>query len=215
MRNRSRAVAWIQPTYRPQEEKRRRVGTRPQLLFRALLALPFLATLAAAQDVPRAQVFAGYSYLYFDGNPLGLPNSKSLNGYTFSPAFNITHRFGIVAEISGQYSPTVNFRDLAFGGQALFPHGKMLFFVHGLLFDARTFVSIGAGAGNTSRAFIGGGGMDYPLSPRFSWRTLEVDYVRSNLFNTGQNNVRLSTGIVYNWKTIRHRSHKPQSQPAP
>jgi hypothetical protein len=197
--------------------KRSPAGTRGRLFpfLRALLALPFLAVLATAQDVPRVQVFAGYSYLYFDGAALGLPNSKSLNGYTFSPAFNITHRFGVVAEISGQYSPTVNFRSLTFGGQALFPHGKMLFFVHGLFFDARSFVSIGTGDGNTSRAFIGGGGVDYPLSSHFSFRVLQVDYVRSMLFNKDQNNVRLSTGIVYNWKTIRHRGHKPQSQPAP
>lgn len=170
---------------------------------------------AAAQDVPRLQVFGGYSYLHFDSQPLGFSNSSNLNGYTFSPAFNITHRFGVVAELSGQYGPHVNLRDLMFGGQALFPLGKKLFFVHGLFYDARSFVNIGTGAGSTSRAFVGGGGMDFPLSPRFSLRVLQVDYVRSKLFKADQNNVRISTGLVYNWKTIHRKRHKAPGTPAP
>ena len=181
-----------------------------------LFVIPLLlGSLAAAQDVPRAQVFGGISYLHFDSEPLGFSNYSNLGGYTFSPAFNITHRIGVVAEISGQYGPHVNLRDLTFGGQALFPRGNKLFFVHGLFFDARSFVSVGTGAGSTSRAIIGGVGMDLPLSPRFSLRVFQVDYVRSMLFNTDQNSVRVSAGLVYKWKTIHHRGHKAPGTPAP
>jgi len=190
---------------------------RPRTKIQALLwVIPMLlGCLAAAQDVPRAQVFTGLSYLHFDSEPLGFASYSNLGGYTFSPAFNITHRFGVVAELSGQYGPHVNLRDLAFGGQALFPRGKKLFFVHGLFFDSRSFVSIGTGAGSTARAYIGGIGVDYPLSPRFSVRVFQADYVRSTLFHTDQNNVRISTGLVYNWKTIHHRRHKAPATPAP
>jgi len=196
-------------------EQRGKSGRKIQTWFYAAALVLILGSPAIAQDVPRAQVFAGYSFLYFDSEPLGFSNYSKLNGYTFSPAFNITHRFGAIAEISGQYGPNVNFRDLAFGGQVLFPRGNKLFIVHGLFFDARSFVSIGTGAGSTSRAVVGGVSMDIPLSPRFSWRVFQADYVRSMLFNTDQNSVRVSTGIVYNWKTIHHRGHKAPSTPAP
>jgi hypothetical protein len=37
--------------------------------------------------------------------------------------------------------------------------------------------------------------LDYKLIPHIAWR-LQGDYVRSTLFSTTQNNVRISTGIV-------------------
>lgn len=211
MRNRPAAVPCVRL------EQLREQNKRPGRNIRALLwVMPILlGCLAAAQDVPRAQVFGGISYLHFDSEPLGFANYSNLGGYTFSPAFNITHRFGVVAELSGQYGPHVNLRDLTFGGQALFPRGNMLFLVHGLFYDARSFVSIGTGAGSTSRAYIGGIGMDYPLTPRFSVRVFQADYVRSTLFHTDQNSVRISTGLVYNWKIIHHRRHKAAGTPSP
>ena len=211
MRHRSAAVACVRPEQFPQPSERVR-----RKIQRLLYLIPLLlGSLAAAQDVPRAQVFGGISYLRFDSQPLGFSNYSNLGGYTFSPAFNITHRFGVIAEISGQYGQHINFRDLTFGGQALFPWRNKLFLLHGMFFDARSFDSLGTGAGSTSRAIIGGGAMDYPLSPRFSWRVLQVDYVRSMLFHTDQNSVRVSTGLVYNWKTIHHRRHKAPATPAP
>lgn len=196
----------------PQERLKRSPRPSPRPIFFLAWFFLFAPALTTAQEVPRAQVFAGYSYLYLDAKPLGLPDSKNLNGYNFSPAFNITHRFGVVGEVSGQYNSVVNFRDLAFGGQFLFPwREKELFFAHAMFFDARSFISLGAGAGNTSRAIIGGAGMDYPLSRRFSWRVLQVDYVRSMLFHNNQNNVRLSTGIVYQWRSIHYARHKKDS----
>ncbi|HUJ94224.1 MAG TPA: hypothetical protein VLW84_03090 [Terriglobales bacterium] len=217
MRKRFAAVLRITAKSLVERNRRKNAGIPGQgLRFLLQFVLVFAAASAGAQDVPRLQVFGGYSYLYLDGKPLGLPNSRNLNGYTFSPAFNITHRFGVTAEIAGQYNSVVNFRDLAFGGQFLFPYGeKHLFFARALFFDARSFVSLGAGAGNTSRAIIGGVGMDYPLSTRFSWRVLEVDYVRSMLFNTNQNNARVSTGFVYHWKTIHYSRHKKDTGTSP
>src|SRR5216683_551554 len=41
---------------------------------------------AVAQDMPRVQIFGGYSYTRFDSPSFGFANPSNLNGYTFSPA---------------------------------------------------------------------------------------------------------------------------------
>src|SRR5439155_22567884 len=70
---------------------------------------------ARAQDMPRLQIFGGYSYTRFDSKSFGFTNNTNLNGYTFSPAYNLLYGFGVVAELSGQYGSKLNFRDLAVG----------------------------------------------------------------------------------------------------
>ncbi len=61
-----------------------------------------------------------------------------------------------------------------------------------------------AGAGDGAIAFASrvGGGIDVPLSPRFSIRALELDYdvtTFSNSTNDHQNNLLVGAGIVYRW----------------
>src|SRR5216684_3402857 len=70
---------------------------------------------AVAQDMPRVQIFGGYSYTRFDSPSFGFANPSNLNGYTFSPAYNLLYGFGVVAELSGQYGSKLNLRDLAVG----------------------------------------------------------------------------------------------------
>jgi hypothetical protein len=187
---------------------------RPNLaaiLFLFLIGLSILRS--SAQDTPRVQLFAGYSYLRFDSTAFGFANASNLNGYSLAPAFNITHGFGVVAQLSGQYGAKLNLRDLTFGPQLLFPRERKLFFAHLLIGEARTFVSVGTGAGDTVRSFAGGGGMDLDLSPRFAWRVFEADYVHTSLFAGTQNNVRISTGLVYHWHSIKKPGHRrPQTQ---
>jgi hypothetical protein len=149
----------------------------------------------------------------FDSPAFGFANASNLNGYSLASAFNITHGLGVVAQLSGQYGPDLNLRDLTFGPQFLFSRNRELFFAHLLIGDARTFVNVGTGAGDTARSLAGGGGMDLDLSPRFAWRVFEADYVHTSLFGGTQNNVRVSTGLVYHWHSIRKPGHRrPQTQ---
>jgi hypothetical protein len=48
---------------------------------------------------------------------------------------------------------------------------------------------------NSSFAAVGGG-FDYKVLRLIGWR-LQADYVYTNLFSPKQNNVRVSTGIVF------------------
>jgi hypothetical protein len=163
---------------------------------------------AAAQDMPRVQVFGGYSYTRFDSPSFGFASPSNLNGYNFAPAYNLIRGFGIVAELSGQYGSKLNLRDLAVGPQILYPRGKLTFIGHLLIGDSRSLVRVGFGEEDTARAVILGGAMDYDLTPRFAVRVFQVDYLHTTLFSVTQNNVRFSTGLIYRWGAIKKKRHR-------
>src|SRR5260370_687300 len=62
---------------------------------------------ALAQETPRVEVFAGYSYLhasFADGiTPLSTGFHGNLNGWNGSVAFNAIRRLGVVAGFVGCY----------------------------------------------------------------------------------------------------------------
>jgi hypothetical protein len=184
-----------------------RTATVILVLMLAGVSLP-----AVAQDIPRVQVFGGYSYTRFDTKSFGFSDQTGLNGYNFSPAFNIANGLGAVAELSGQYQSQTNLRDIAAGPQFLYPRGQKLFFAHLLFGQARTFVRVGNGEGDTARAVAFGGGMDWDVSPRFAVRVFQVDYLHTNLFQTTQNNLRFSAGLVYHWGSIGKKGRRAPAQ---
>jgi hypothetical protein len=166
---------------------------------------------SVAQEMPRVQVFGGYSYTRYDTPSFGFSSPTGLNGYTFSPAYNVIRGFGVVAELSGQYTTNRNLRDIAAGPQFLYPRGKMMFFAHLLFGEARSLVQVGGPQKDSSRVITVGGGMDYDISSRFALRAFQVDYLHTTLFSTTQDNFRVSTGLVYRWGSIKktHRTLAP------
>jgi len=179
--------------------------------FLLLLLTIGTARPSRAQEMPRVQVFGGYSYTRYDTPSFGFSSPTGLNGYTFSPAYNVIRGFGVVAELSGQYTTNRNLRDVAAGPQFLYSRGKMMFFAHVLFGEARSLVQVGGPREDTARVTSLGGGLDYSISPRFAVRAVQVDYLRTNLFNTTQDNFRVSTGLVYRWGAIKktHRTLAP------
>ena len=187
-----------------------RLDAIPGMAAFLLLLLVFgAAGPTAAQDTPRVQVFGGYSYTRFDSPSFGFSNPSGLNGYNFSPAFNLIRNFGVAAEVSGQYGSNLNLRDIAVGPQFLFPKDKALFFGHVLIGSARSLVRVGNNEEDTARAVALGGGMDFDLTSRFAVRVFQVDYLRTTLFSQTQNNLRFSTGLVYHWGRIKKGHRAP------
>ena len=166
---------------------------------------------SAAQEMPRVQVFGGYSYTRYDTGSFGFSSPTGLNGYTFSPAYNVIRGFGVVAELSGQYKTGANLRDIAVGPQFLYARGNMLFSAHLLIGEARSLIQVGGPQEDSARVVSFGGGLDYSLSPRFAVRAFQVDYVHTSLFKTTQDNLRFSTGLVYRWGKLKktHRTLAP------
>lgn len=183
-----------------------RRGAALVLLLAVFAPLP---SRAQQQTVPRLQLFGGYSYLRFNSQTFGFANASGLNGWNVAASGNLFYNFGVVAELSGQYGAHFNLRDLAIGPQFLFPHGKYIFFGHALFGKARTLVRQGTGAEDTQRAYEFGGGIDRKFLSRFDIRIIQADYLHTSLLQQSQNNIRLSTGIVFHWGTIREKGHRP------
>src|SRR5438046_5066210 len=80
-----------------------RRGTSNAILLLILLYVTTLSTFSVAQQIPRVQVFGGYSYTCFDSPTLGFANRFNLNGFNISPAFNFQYGFELQMEFSGQY----------------------------------------------------------------------------------------------------------------
>ena len=173
------------------------------------------ATAQTAQEVPRLQIFGGYSYLHFDSKTFGFASGSNLNGWNGSVAWNINRNFGGIAELSGQYNSQLNLRDFAVGPQFLLPRGNKIFFAHVLFGKGRTFINEGGGVGDTQRAYVAGGGVDFSFRHRLDIRVVQADFVRTELLEHTQDNFRISTGIVYRWGGIRRVKHRPPNTQAP
>lgn len=174
--------------------------------FAVIACTLFLAELCAAQIPTSGNVFVGYSYY----NTRITPNRTSLNGWEASLEGKVFPFVGIVADFSGNYgsytvavpgspcptsgcpSGVTNVHNILFGPRVSVPAGKWRPFGEVMFGVSRAGTGFSS---DTSFATAIGGGLDYrifrPLAGRF-----QLDYVHSHLFNTGQSNVRLSTGLV-------------------
>src|SRR5437870_13833845 len=80
-----------------------RRGTSNAILLLILLYVTTLSTFSVAQQIPRVQVFGGYSYTRFDSPTLGLAIRSNLNGFNISLAFNLAYGFGVKLVLTGHY----------------------------------------------------------------------------------------------------------------
>jgi outer membrane immunogenic protein len=176
------------------------------------LSLVLLATVAAAQDYPRAEVFGGYSYLHTSFAGTGLSHPAGGSG---SVTVNLNDWFGIAGDFGGYhhaagggacgecsvgstivsylFGPKVAYRRNA----AFTPYAQALFG------GVHQTVHIG---GNTNSgngfAMAMGGGFDLKTGRHLAIRLVQIDYLLtkfSNDVSNRQNNVRVSTGIVFRW----------------
>jgi len=166
-----------------------------------LLAVVLLGSLLAQaqQDASKFDLFGGYSY--FSGSTSGANGRFSLNGWNAQGSYNFTRWLGGTADFGGYYGspfrlssndytflfgPTINVRT---------PH--ITPFVHALFGVDRFHTTlIGGSVTNSAFAMALGGGADIPVKGIFSIRAGQLDWLRTNHFNNGQNNFRFSTGVV-------------------
>jgi hypothetical protein len=157
-----------------------------------LLGVLFVALLPAAAQDDKVEVFGGYSYMRLRGGA-----DVNLNGWEASGQYKFRDWIGGVADFDGHYgSPSgvgTSVYSYLFGPQVSLP-SKVSPFAHVLLGGAH--FSAG-GIGNSSFAMAIGGGMDYEINQKFSWRIIQGDYLMTRFFSQTQNNGRLSTGIIF------------------
>lgn len=166
-----------------------------------------LASLAAAQMRPAGNVFFGYSYYNTNLSSIDRANA---NGWEASLEGKVVPWVGIVADFSGHYgsqnfvlfcpggpcsvNQNINEHNVLFGPRVWAPMGKVRPFAEAMIGVGH----VNANAAGTDTAFATalGVGFDYRLIPTVAWR-FQGDYVHTRFFGTGQDNARLSTGIVF------------------
>jgi opacity protein-like surface antigen len=174
----------------------------PCIRTRLLLCLFAFSVVGFTQEYPKAEVFAGYSYLNVDTN--GLSPRQNANGWEAGLSGNFTRLFAAEFEGAGHYrtisgvavhdysylaGPRLNIRPL---------------FIHALIGGDHLNGSIsGLSASQDSLAGAFGGGVQWKVSGNWSVRA-STDYVfsRHNLLggpSVTQNNFHAGAGIVYSF----------------
>jgi len=179
-----------------------------------LAFLSFFGVAAQAQDIPKFDIFAGYSYVRENPSTPKV-GSYSLNGGSASVAYNVNSWLSGVADFGGyhngsilgthtdgtlstyMFGPRVSFRRV----RRMTPFAQALF---GVAHESGSLSGSTTTTINSNNAFATsiGGGVDYSLSHRFLLRPLQVDYLLTRFSETGlgtqsQNNLRVSTGVVF------------------
>jgi len=174
-----------------------------------LLSLLLLATLtAAAQDNPKADVFFGYSYVRANPNTPGA-SGFNLHGGSASVAYYPSSSLGIVGDFGGYHVGSIsgttvnsNLYTYLFGPRFAY-RGKVTPFAQALFGGAHlTGSALGTPLQN-SFAMTAGGGVDVNATDHVTIRLAQAEYLLTRFREIGprvnQNNLRLSTGIVFRW----------------
>jgi hypothetical protein len=175
-----------------------------RIIAGAVLLISFSNVLCA--QVPKANVFVGYSFMSAD-----VPGSfqrQNLNGWEASLDGKVLPFLGIVADGGGYYGTTAIPVCPVAPGIACFPvNGNVhtaLFgprvsaSIHGIRPFAHVLIGLGALSGVNSDVSLAsgyGGGVDFKIAPIIGWR-FQGDYIHTHFSGDSQGHGRLSTGIV-------------------
>ena len=182
-----------------------------KLMVSLLAVFSLFGVSAHAQDTPKFDVFAGYSYVRNNPSTSGV-GSFSLNGGSASVAYNANSWLSGVADFGGYHSGNIlntgasgTLSTYLFGPRVSVRHfGRVTPFGEVLFGVARADASVAGTTSGSDNAFAMtvGGGVDYKLTDHFAVRPVKVDYLMTRFSPAGtaantQNNLRVSTGIVF------------------
>lgn len=171
----------------------------------AAVALTLFAVTSRAQDVPKADVAVGYSYLHFNGS--GGASGINNNGLSGSVAFNATSVLGIVADFGFYHGSVsgvgINSESYTFGPRfSMRRSDKFTPFVQAL-FGGGHLNSITVGGVTVPSvnafAYSFGGGTDIGIAKggKIALRP-QFDYIGLRNNGSTTNTERFGVGIVFN-----------------
>jgi peptidoglycan-associated lipoprotein len=177
-----------------------------------LLAFVSLTGTAFAQDTPKVDIFAGYSYVRENPSTNGA-SGFNLHGGSASIAYNANHWLSGVADFGGYHGNNLlgtgidgTVSTYLFGPRVAYRHYERVTPFAQVLFGVAHASGSGFGVSSSDNAFAMtvGGGVDVKLTHRFSWRPAQVEYLMTRFSETGtsnqtQNNLRASTGFVFHF----------------
>ena len=179
----------------------------------ALSSALLLMTISASAQQPvrglkhgmTVELAGGFAHTQFNTGPSGYPN---MNGFFGSVGVNILPWLQVQADASAQYGSVTGANTRIYGNH----FGPRIFYRP---FRSTTFVTFGEFLAGGSRldlnvngtsggkfsengfSFKAGGGVDWHISPHWSVRVFDADYYRTSFLTTHQNNLWISTGIVF------------------
>jgi hypothetical protein len=159
-----------------------------------------------AQIPSFGNVYLGYALNH--GNT-GATNTGNLNGWEASLEGKVLPFIGVVADFGAQYgtqgiapaygfgNESVRVESYLFGPRASVTLGKFRPFAHALIGAAHVNESSHGFLLNSESDFADalGGGVDYRLIPRVSWR-IQLDDLQTRFNGGRQDNTRFSTGLA-------------------
>jgi outer membrane immunogenic protein len=185
------------------------------ILLAALLSIAVGASPSPAQEAYTGDAAAAYHWVRSNAGP-GQCGCFGLNGGGVSGSWNVHGPWSAVVDFSAEYAgsaPTtgssLTLSSYLAGARYRLPqpwlHGKH---------KPQPFAQILLGAGHAGGGVAGigdasfgfatriGGGVDVPISPRFSLRVVQIDYYLTtfaNATNDHQNNLLVGAGFVFHW----------------
>lgn len=151
-------------------------------LLVSLISLPLLAA-ERNSDHPKAEIFGGYQFTHTEG--------QNANGWNAAVTGNANSWFGITGDFSGAYANGGHIHTFMFGPTITARSQKVNVFAHTLFGGAND-------SSTTVMSMAFGGGVDAKVAKNVAFRVGQVDWM---LFHdsgvTSKKNVRLSTGIVF------------------
>jgi hypothetical protein len=200
-----------QPQPEPQPEPELHSQSQPQPQPAATAFTPF-STLGYGQNVPRMEVFGGFSYL--NAGTSALTARQNVVGFEGSVSINLNSWVGGEANFSGYYKTitivnvaTVAFRDYsAMAGPRINMHKAFFHALVGIdhLVGSTNFYGATASSDN-ALAGAAGGGVQWNMTRQLALRT-SADYVMSRFGGVMQNNFRVTLGIVFEAGSVNRRS---------
>jgi Outer membrane protein beta-barrel domain len=166
----------------------------------AILAFALLPLAAPSQDVPKADVAAGYSFLRITSG-----GGFNMNGFGASAAYNVTDVVAAIADLGvyhgSQAGVGTTTETYTFGprfsyrkASGFVPFAQALF---GGSHTSSSFAGLSASSNAFAFSFGGGGDIALGTSGRAALRP-EFDYFGFHANGSTSNAFRLSVGIVYN-----------------
>jgi len=181
----------------------------------SLLALVTIFGLStSAQELSKIDASVSYSYLRANPATSGV-GGFNLNGGSASASYNFRDWLSGVADFGGYHVGSVNGVNVdnhvttyLFGTRVTYRGYRHISpFAHVLFGGARAGSGVFATSNShTAFATAFGAGVDWNVRDRFSIRPLQFDYLLTHLpevtngNNQTQNNLRVSTGIVFHFK---------------
>jgi len=136
------------------------------------------------------EIGLGYTFVRFQSS---LFNAR-MNGLNTTVSYYLRDHFAVEGSVTSAFSEDARY--FFYGGGVKVSKGspKLQPFAHALVGGAHIFPR--AATGNNGFAFRVGGGAETRLQQQL-WLRLEADYVRSQLYSSGQNNFQAVAAINY------------------